>query len=126
MQDDKLNNHVLQPVNALDPAVRTGSGESGQSQALAKGSGSEVGAQTAQPAIRGACIVGTTWRKQKDHPDLLEIIPGALLGSHRILTATKPRFDSYIGEHGVNWSAYPEPRPCPCCGEPRGAGSLHI
>lgn len=72
-----------------------------------------------------ADIDGMTWRKKKNHPDLIEIVPGALIGRLRILTATKPRYDSYVKEYGVRWTAYAEPQPCSCCGQPRGAGSLH-
>lgn len=55
----------------------------------------------------------------------LDIRPGDLEGQIRVLTVTAPEFDDYLGEWAIHYTAYVEPRPCPCCGQPRGAGSLH-
>jgi hypothetical protein len=62
--------------------------------------------------------------KTKDDPSL-HAVPGSVEGNWLILTATSPYWDSYVKAWCVNVQAYHLKGPCPCCGQPRGAGSLH-
>jgi hypothetical protein len=69
-------------------------------------------------------IDGTRTAKTKDDPSL-RMRPGDLEGTMRILSATKPEHSDYLKAWFVDYIAYIEHGPCPCCGQPRGAGSLH-
>lgn len=69
-------------------------------------------------------MLGLRGAKKRDDPSLA-IKPGDLDGAVRILSVSKAQFHSYTKEWTLQYSAYVELTNCPCCGQPRGAGSLH-
>ena len=101
---ERLNKHALQPLDASDPAVRTGSGESGDSQALADGSSFASGAQTAQVEIPqyGMPRDAREWRQ------FLVLRPCPSKNPANRRTHILPC---------VLW-VKPRPLPCRCCGDP--------
>lgn len=63
--------------------------------------------------------------KSREDPRL-QVVPGGMDGpSGRILTVEPVQYDAYLKEWLLYYTVYVEPGPCPCCGQPRGAGSLH-
>jgi hypothetical protein len=71
----------------------------------------------------GVCD-GMRTGKSKNDPDL-KMTVGSLEGNFRILRVTQPKYSDYMKLWYIEFCWYHEPGPCPCCGQPRGAGSLH-
>jgi hypothetical protein len=70
-------------------------------------------------------IHGTRYGATKDDPVFLPLVAGNLDGGLRYLRVTRPKYEKYLKQWTVSYMAYCELDPCECCGQPRGAGSLH-
>lgn len=70
-------------------------------------------------------VYGSWYGKSRDDPTLRPFVPGDRDWKWRILSVTEPQYDEHLKQWFVDYTKYLELDPCPCCGQPRGAGSLH-